>query len=116
MRVLLKRASHFVVDSSNNRALAIHGISHLRVFGNVLFDIRGIEIDFALPTRPDSLCTGHAIFVEDGTETRNVIARNLVAVVRPVWSLLLVDQSPAAYWIVNPDNDVYENVAACSSQ
>ena len=33
----------------------------------------------------------------------------------PVWSLLLVDQSPSAYWIVNPDNDVYGNVAAGSS-
>lgn len=85
--------------SASNRAIAIHGISHLRVVGNVVFDTRG-----------------HAIFVEDGSETRNVIANNLVAVVRPVWSLLLVDQSPAAYWIVNPDNDVYNNVAAGSSQ
>ena len=44
-----------------------------------------------------------------------MIANNLVALVRPVWSLLLVDQSPAAIWIVNPDNDVYGNVVAGSS-
>ena len=58
---------------------------------------------------------GHAIFIEDGTEIRNTIAYNLVSVVRAIWSLLLVDQSPACYWIVNPDNDVYGNVAAGSS-
>ena len=29
---------------------------------------------------------------------------------RPVWSLLLVDQSPAAFWMVNPDNIVRGNV------
>ena len=81
-----------------NRAVAIHGVSNLRFQNNVVFNIRG-----------------HAVFLEDGTETRNVIANNLVAVVRPVWSLLAVDQSPAAYWIVNPDNDVYGNVAAGSS-
>ena len=86
------------VHHSNNRAIAVHGVTELRIAHNVLMDIRG-----------------HAIFIEDGTETRNTIAHNLVAVVRPVWSLLLVDQSPACFWIVNPDNDVYGNVAAGSS-
>ena len=86
------------VHHSNNRGIAVHGVSELRVLYNVLLDIRG-----------------HALFIEDGTETRNTIAHNLVAVVRPIWSLLLVDQSPAAIWIVNPDNDVYGNVVAGSS-
>ena len=86
------------VHHANNRAIAVHGTQQLRVMHNVLLDIRG-----------------HALFLEDGTETRNVIAHNLVAVVRPVWSLLLVDQSPAAIWIVNPDNDVYGNAVAGSS-
>ena len=86
------------VHHANNRAIAVHGITDLRVTHNVLLDIRG-----------------HAIFLEDGTEVRNTIAYNLVAVVRPVWSLLLVDQSPAAIWIVNPDNDCYGNAVAGST-
>ena len=56
----------------------------------------------------------HAIFLEDGTETGHTIQRNAVIVVRPVWSLLLVDQSPAAFWIVNPDNIVRGNAATSS--
>ena len=86
------------VHHANNRAIAIHGVNHLTVSWNVVFDTRG-----------------HAIFIEDGTEIRNIISYNLVALVRPIWSLLLVDQSPACFWIVNPDNDVYNNVAAASS-
>jgi len=81
-----------------NRAIAVHGVNDLRVHGNVVHDTRG-----------------HAIFLEDGTEVRNEIVGNLVSLVRPIWSLLLVDQSPAAYWIVNPDNRVVDNIAAGSS-
>ena len=58
---------------------------------------------------------GHAVFMEDGTEMKNVIERNVVMVVRPVWSLLTVDQSPACFWIVNPHNYVRNNIAAGSS-
>ena len=81
-----------------NRAIAIHGVNDLRVHGNVVHDTRG-----------------HAIFLEDGTEVRNEIVGNLVGLVRPAWSLLLVDQSPAAYWIVNPNNRIVDNIAAGSS-
>ena len=104
------------VHSANNRAIAIHGVNQLRVTWNV------VRAPASSPTEPtDCLVSqvfntrGHAIFIEDGTEIRNTIAYNLVSVVRAIWSLLLVDQSPACYWIVNPDNDVYGNVAAGSS-
>jgi hypothetical protein len=80
-----------------NRAIAIHGVQNLRVQDNFVFDSRG-----------------HAIFLEDGTETGHIIERNAVIVVRPVWSLLLVDQSPSAFWIVNPDNIVRDNAATSS--
>ena len=73
-------------------------MDHLRLSANVAFDIRG-----------------HAFFLEDGTETSNTLVDNLIVVVRPVWSLLLVDQSPAAYWVVNPQNRIENNVAAGSS-
>jgi hypothetical protein len=86
------------IRNSFNRAVAIHGVNHLRVQNCVVFDTRG-----------------HAIFLEDGTEMHNIIENNLVAVVRPVWSLLTVDQSPAAFWIVNPNNIVRGNVAAGTS-
>jgi len=81
-----------------NRAIAVHGTNDLRVIGNVVHDTRG-----------------HAIFLEDGTEVRNEISYNLVGLVRPAWSLLLVDQSPACFWIVNPDNKLVGNRAAGSS-
>ena len=80
-----------------SRAVAIHGISNLRVTHNVVFDTRG-----------------HAVFIEDGTETENFIHHNFVTVVRPVWSLLIVDQSPSAFWIVNPNQIVTENAATSS--
>ena len=85
------------VHHAFNRAVAIHGISNLRVTHNVVFDTRG-----------------HAVFIEDGTETKNLIHHNLVTVIRPVWSLLIVDQSPSAFWIVNPDNIVTDNAATSS--
>jgi cysteine-rich repeat protein len=80
-----------------NRAIAIHGVRNLHVQDNFVFDARG-----------------HAIFLEDGTETGHIIEHNAVIVTRPVWSLLMVDQSPAAFWIVNPDNIVRNNAATSS--
>ena len=86
------------VHHSFNRGITIHGVDHLLVEHNVVFDTRG-----------------HTIFTEDGTERFNTIRYNLVSVVRPIWSILIVDQSPACFWIVNPENYVYGNVAAGSS-
>jgi len=86
------------VHHSFNRGITIHGVNNLLVEHSVVFDARG-----------------HVIFTEDGTERFNTIRHNLVSLVRPIWSLLMVDQSPAAFWIVNPTNDVYGNVAAGSS-
>ena len=86
------------VAKSFNRGITVHGVDHLLVEHNVVFDTRG-----------------HTIFTEDGTERFNIIRYNLVAVVRPIWSVLLVDQSPSCFWIVNPSNDVYGNVCGGSS-
>ena len=119
------------IHRANNRAIAVHGVTRLRVEWNVVFDVRGhaifievlrgaglalFSLSLALSLSGMKLRSPlSAPSLEDGTETRNTIAHNLVAVVRPIWSLLAVDQSPAAFWIVNPDNDVYGNVAAGSS-
>ena len=55
------------------------------------------------------------IFIEDGIETKNTITGNLVANTRQSFALLNVDQTPASYWIVNPDNYVERNIAAGST-
>jgi hypothetical protein len=86
------------VHHSFNRGITIHGVDNLLVEHNVVFDTRG-----------------HTIFTEDGTERYNTIRYNLVAVVRPIWSLLMVDQSPACFWIVNPTNYVYGNICGGSA-
>ena len=47
---------------------------------------------------------GHAIFLENAAETKNVITNNLVMRVHASWSLLDTDTTPACFWITHPDN------------
>lgn len=83
---------------SNNRAVAIHGVTHLTVTGNVAYNVKG-----------------HTFFTEDGDERFNTIAHNLAIDTIPSTSLLNTDTTPANFWIVNPHNYVYGNTAAGSS-
>ncbi|CAH1775752.1 unnamed protein product [Owenia fusiformis] len=78
-----------------NRATTIHGVHHLLVENNVAYDIMG-----------------HAIFTEDGIEENNIIQGNLVVYTHASSSLLNTDITPAAYWLVNPNNIVRNNHAA----
>ena len=55
---------------------------------------------------------GHAFFVEDGSETKNVFIGNLGALTMRAMSLLESDQTPSTYWITNCDNIFEDNVAA----
>ena len=83
-----------------NRCLTIHGTNNLRAAGNVCYDN-----------------IGHALFVEDGAETGNVLNDNLGLVTRRPTSgeaVLPSDNDPATYWITNPDNSYRRNVAAGS--
>lgn len=57
---------------------------------------------------------GHAIFIEDAIETKNRIDHNLVMDTRESNSLLNTDQTPASFWITNPDNIFTNNHAAGS--
>jgi cysteine-rich repeat protein len=86
------------IYNSFNRALAIHGVHDLKVQKNVAYNIRG-----------------HAFFFEDGVEVENVLEDNLAVMVRPVWSLLEVDMTPAAFWGTNPANHWRRNVVAGST-
>ena len=81
-----------------NRAVTIHGVHHLLVERNVAFNVMG-----------------HAYFLEDGIETKNIIQYNLAVFVRPSSSLLNVDVTPAAFWVTNPDNYIRHNAAAGGS-
>jgi hypothetical protein len=59
---------------------------------------------------------GHTIFIEDAIETKNIIDGNLVIKTNRSWSLLNVDQTPASFWITNPDNTIINNRAAGSDR
>jgi hypothetical protein len=59
---------------------------------------------------------GHAIFIEDAAETKNLIDGNLVVDTRASNSLLNTDQTPASFWITHPDNIFRNNHAAGSDR
>jgi hypothetical protein len=59
---------------------------------------------------------GHSVFIEDAIETKNVIDGNLVIGTHRSFSLLNSDQTPASFWITNPDNVIINNHAAGSDR
>ena len=81
-----------------NRAVTIHAVHHLLVEHNVVYNVMG-----------------HAYFLEDGIETKNILQYNLAIFVKPASSLLNTDISPAAFWVTNPDNYIRHNAAAGGS-
>ena len=83
------------VHNAFNRAITIHGVNGVLVEQVVTYDIKGLSF-----------------FTEDGIEEYNIIRRNLAVYTKQSSSLLNADITPAAYWIVNPNNEVYENAAA----
>jgi hypothetical protein len=87
------------VHQSFNRAVTIHGSNFLRVEKNVVYN-----------------AMGHNIFIEDAVERHNQIHDNLVMMTKRSMSLLNTDQTPASFWITNPDNDFTGNHAAGSDR
>jgi len=84
---------------SFNRMVTLHAIKYLTIDNNVGYDIMG-----------------HAIFMEDGVERKNYITNNLIINVKKSMSLLNTDQTPACFWMTNPDNNIVGNVAAGSDR
>ena len=84
---------------SYNRAYTIHGTHYLTLENNVAFEVKG-----------------HNIFIEDAVETHNLLKGNLVIKAMRSWSGLNTDQTPACFWITNPDNQFIENHAAGSDR
>ena len=89
--------SHNSIWDGYNRAVAIHASHCLRVEGNVAYNVMG-----------------HNFFIEDGVETQNTFRRNLAVQTIDSQSLLNTDQTPASFWITNPNNYLEHNHAAGS--
>ena len=85
------------IHRTYNRACTIHGVHYLRIEEVVAYDTMG-----------------HAFFVEDAIETKNVLLNNLAIKTKPSFSLLNTDTTPASFWITNPDNIFIGNRAAGS--
>ena len=81
--------------NSFNRGTTIHGVHYLTISHNVYYH-----------------CMGHNVFIEDGVETHNYVAYNLVVASRASHSILNTDTTPASFWITNPDNIWVGNHAA----
>jgi hypothetical protein len=82
--------------NSSQRCVVIHGSSGVTLRNNICFEIKG-----------------HAIFLEDAVERRNVIEGNLVLKVRdPAKPLLKHEDTSSGMWLVNPDNTVRGNAVA----
>lgn len=88
---------------SAQRCVVIHGTNGVQVLNNICQDIKG-----------------HAFFLEDAVERRNVFDGNLALMVRPPNSTQRVlasetptfKRGPSGFWLTNPDNIVRNNLAA----
>jgi hypothetical protein len=78
-----------------NRATTVHGVFYLTIQDNVAYHTMG-----------------HTFFIEDGIESQNTLAHNLGINVYQSFSLLNGDQTPAVFWITNPNNFIHDNHAA----
>jgi hypothetical protein len=59
---------------------------------------------------------GHTFFIEDGVETDNYLEENLAIMTDTTQTLYATDQTPACFWITNPNNSLKGNRAAgCES-
>ncbi|HLI70617.1 MAG TPA: G8 domain-containing protein [Ktedonobacteraceae bacterium] len=88
------------IDHSFNRCITIHGTDNVLVRDNVAFDT-----------------IGHCYFLEDGSETGNLLEYNLgieTLAAPDGENLLPSDTQPATFWITNPDNYLIGNVSAGS--
>jgi hypothetical protein len=94
------------VWGSVNRCIVLHATNGVQVKNNICEDIKG-----------------HAFFLEDAVERRNVFEGNLALMVRspPPDKLLQLHEGttsnggPSGFWLTNPDNTVRNNNAGDSS-
>ena len=90
---------------SAQRCIVLHATNGVRISNNICQDIKG-----------------HAFFLEDGVERRNVFEGNLALMIRtPNTADLMVDhervgfqRGSSGFWITNPDNTFRNNVVGDS--
>ena len=91
---------------SSQRCIVLHATNGVRVSNNICHDIKG-----------------HAFFLEDGVERKNVFNGNLVLMIRAPKAAdlmaehegLVVDGAGSSgFWITNPDNTIRNNVVGDS--
>lgn len=87
------------IHHTYNRAVTIHGVHYLKILNNLAYRTMG-----------------HTFFIEDAVETHNQLEDNLSIQTMRSWSLLNTDQTPAAFWITNPNNIFRRNRAAGSDR
>jgi hypothetical protein len=86
------------IHHSFQRAVTTHDTDNWEVRDNVAYDI-----------------TGHAYFVEDGSEKYNTISGNLGILIKQSSALLKSDMKPAVFWTSSPTNFWYDNVGVHST-
>jgi G8 domain/Right handed beta helix region len=90
------------ISESAQRCIVVHGTNGVRVANNICHDIKG-----------------HAFFLEDAVERRNVFEGNLALKMRRPANADLILQhegepflgGPSGFWITNPNNTFRNNVA-----
>lgn len=91
------------VWNSSQRCIVLHGTNGVQVLNNVCQDIKG-----------------HAFFLEDAVERRNVFEGNIALKMRRAdpGKIMQVHEGdfplggPSGFWLTNPDNTVRNNLAA----
>jgi G8 domain/Right handed beta helix region len=96
------RVENSSIHDSSQRCVVIHGSNGISIKNNICYDIKG-----------------HAMFLEDAVERRNIFDHNLILKIRfPLKPLLKHEQkdhgggSASGFWLTNPDNTVRGNVVA----
>jgi hypothetical protein len=96
------RVQNSSIHDSSQRCVVIHGSNGVSIKNNICYDIKG-----------------HAMFLEDAVERRNIFEHNLILKIRfPLKPLLKHEQkdheggSASGFWLTNPDNTVRGNVVA----
>jgi hypothetical protein len=83
------------VHRSFARTVTAHHVRFLRISHNVAYDV-----------------FGHTYFIEDGSESKNIVEHNLGLNTKQIWTLIATDVTAATYWITNADNIMRYNYAA----
>lgn len=107
---------HFGADASSSYVgyNSIHHFKQRCLVVHATHDLQ-VEYNLAFKTR------GHCFMTEDGIETGNQFHNNVgMAILNSIKNIVIgpqdvmIDSSPAVFWMTNPTNDLVDNIAAGS--